>query len=117
VPREMISFPEDQIAELKLLCPDVAQFEEASSTYLPLPGLCLPEGCKPARTDALLCPCGRDGYPSRLFFAEKVECRGPLNWNASGVRIGERNWHAFSWKTASKLRLAQIVAVHLKALR
>ena len=50
VPREMITFPEDQIAELKLLCPDVAQFEEASCPYLPLPGLCLPEGCKPART-------------------------------------------------------------------
>ena len=35
----------------------------------------------------------------------------------NGVRIAERNWHAYSWKTSPNLRLAQMVAAHLRALR
>jgi hypothetical protein len=112
-----MSYPEDQVAELKLLCPDVSQVEEAGCTFLLLPGLNLPDGCRPARTDALLCPSARDGYASRLFFAEKVRSKVGRNWNATGVRIAERNWHAFSWKTNANLRLAQMVAAHLRALQ
>jgi hypothetical protein len=114
-----MSFPEDQVAELKLLCPDVSEVEEAGCKYLLLPGLNLPDECSPARTDALLCPSARDGYPSRLFFAERVQSKAKAepNWNANGVRIAERNWHAFSWKTNPNLRLAQMVAAHLRALR
>lgn len=114
-----MSFPEDQVAELKLLCADVSEVSEAGCTYLFLPGLNLPDGCSPPRTDALLCPTARDGYPSRLFFAEQVQCKASVqpNWNANGVRIAERNWHAFSWKTNSNFRLAQLVAAHLRALR
>ena len=53
--------------------------------------------------------------------AEKVQLpdkpgRKPLNWNGS-VRIAERNWHAFSWRTPGDLRLAQMLSVHLKALQ
>ena len=51
-----MSFPEDQAAELKLLCPDVSVVNEAGCTYLLLPGLNLPDGCSPASTDTLLCP-------------------------------------------------------------
>src|SRR3954463_15225982 len=112
-----MSYPEDQVAELKLLCPDISQVEEAGCTFLLLPGLNLPDGCNPARTDALLCPSARDGYASRLFFAEKVQTKAERNWNATGVRIAERNWHAYSWKTNSNLRLAQMVAAHLRALQ
>lgn len=110
-------YPEDQVAELKLLCPDVSRVEEAGCTFLLLPGLYLPEGCNPARTDALLCPTPRDGYASRLFFAERVQSKPERNWNATGVRIAERNWHAYSWKTNPNLRLAQMVAAHLRALQ
>jgi hypothetical protein len=110
-------FPEDQVAELKQLCPDVTEVEEAGCTFLLLPGLNLPDGCSPARTDVLLCPTARDGYASRLFFAEKVQSKVERNWNATGVRIAERNWHAFSWKANPNLRLAQMVAAHLGALR
>jgi len=112
-----MSFPEDQVVELKLLCPDVSEVEEAGCMYLLLPGLYLPDGCIPARTDALLCPTARDGYESRLFFADRIECKFVPNWNADGVRIVERNWHAFSWKISANLRLVQMVAAHLRALR
>ena len=70
-----MTIPEEEVAELKQLCPDVQQCEEAGCTYLLLPGLILPEGCSPSRTDVLLCPFARDGYSSRLFFAERVQSR------------------------------------------
>ena len=63
-----MSFPEDQIAEVKQLCPDVQLHEEAGCAYLLLPGLNLPDGCSPASMDALLCPTSRDGYPSSPSF-------------------------------------------------
>ncbi len=112
-----MSFPEDQIAELKQLCPDAKVYPEAGCTYLLLPGLSLPEGCEPATSDALLCPTARDGYPSRLFFADKVKSSTERNWNVTGVRIVERTWHAFSWKANPNLRLVQMVAAHVGALR
>jgi hypothetical protein len=112
-----MSLSEDQIAEVKQLCPNVQLHEEAGCAYLLLPGLNLPDGCSPASTDALLCPSARDGYPSRLFFAEKVTSSKQLNWNANGVRITERNWQAYSWKTNPNLRLIQMIAAHLGALR
>lgn len=109
-------FPEDQVAELKLICPDVSAVEEGGCVFLLLPGLHLPEGCSPVCIDALLCPTARDGYDSRLFFSERLQTKTERNWNATGVRIAERNWHAFSWKTSPNLRLAQMVAAHLRAL-
>ena len=110
-------FPEDQIAELKQLCPDVQLHEEAGCAFLLLPGLNLPEGCRPRTLDALLCPTPRDGYPSRLFFSEKVTSPTERNWNATGIRIAERSWTAYSWKANPNLRLAQMIAAHLGALR
>lgn len=114
-----MSFSEDQVAELKRLCPDLCEVVEANCSYVLLPGLNLPEGCSPARTDALLCPSARDGYPSRLFFSERIESKASAipNWNVNGLRIVERNWHAYSWKVNPQLRLAQMVAAHLRALR
>jgi len=111
-------FPTDQIDELKELYPGLALIEEAGNSYLLLPSLVLPTGCKPESVDALLCPAGRDGYPSRLFFADRIQCPKQLNWNASGVRIAERNWHAYSWKIpGTSLRLVQMVFTHLTALQ
>jgi hypothetical protein len=112
-----MTFPDEQVEELKLLCQGVEQAGEGPRTFFYLPGLTLPGGCKPSQSDALLCPTEMDGYPSRLFFA--VQVQGPVsrNWNANGVRILEKNWHAFSWKVSPNLRLAQMVAAHLKGLR
>ena len=113
-----MDFPDDQIAELKALCPGVACGEEGGSTYFVLPSLLLPDGCEPSQIDALLCPTPRDGYSSRLFFAAKLRTRKPLNWNAVRVRILERNWDAYSWRIKrDDLRLAQMISCHLEALR
>ena len=113
-----MDYPDDQIAELKVLCPGVARGDESGSTYFVLPSLLLPDGCEPSEVDALLCPTPRDGYSSRLFFSKRVSSRKSLNWNAVQVRILERNWDAYSWRVnRTDLRLAQMISCHLEGLR
>lgn len=110
--------PQDQIDELKGMYSGLGLIEEAGVQYILIPNLVLPKGCTPATVDALLCPTSRDGYSSRLFFAQQVAGPKPLNWNANGVRIGDRNWHAFSYRIgASAQRLAQLVSSHITALQ
>jgi hypothetical protein len=113
-----MDFPDDEIQELKALHGSVQRADEGGVTFFMLPLLHLPEGCSPERVDSLLCPTARDGYSSRLFFAEKPHSRSTPNWNGQ-VRILERNWYAFSWRIQdpAPLRLAQMVQVHLRGLR
>jgi len=113
-----MEFPAEEVEALKRLILGTQRGEEGGLVYFTLPNLPLPAGVKPESCDALLCPMDRDGYPSRLFFAQKLECSKTLNWNANGFRILERNWYAFSWKlTQTGLRLVQILALHLKPLQ
>ena len=113
-----MTFADDEIQELKSAFSDAMVYEEGGYTFFLLPQVQMPKECTPARMDLLLCPTDRgDGYPSRLFFSERVAGPGPQpNWNSS-VRIIERTWHAYSWKRPGALRLAQMVADHLGALR
>ncbi len=112
-----MSFPSDQIEELKRFFGKIFAIEEGRVTYFFIPALALPPGCTPSSIDALLCPVKRDGYNSRLFFAERIQSSIQRNWNANSVRIAERNWCAFSWQVPENLRLAQMIGVHLRGLR
>jgi hypothetical protein len=112
-----MEFPPDQIEELKAIASGVQESQEGGFLYFLLPSLQLPSGCKPEKIDAILCPMIRDGYPSRLFFAEQITAPVCRNWNVRGVRILERNWYAFSWTVQKGLRLAQMIGAHLKGLR
>ncbi len=112
----MRNLPTDQLEELKPFCSTLSIAEEGGLTYILLQQLKLCEGSTPDTVDALLCPEPRDGYLSRIFFSQKVRFPGLQNpnWNADGVRILEKNWHAISWKTRQEnLRLAQILSDHL----
>jgi hypothetical protein len=116
-----MSLPSDQVDELKLITTDLSAIEEGGVSFILLSNFRLPEGCTPATMDLLLCPVPRDGYSSRLFFAERPipssrPGRGALNWNGA-VRVAEKNWQAFSWRTPAGLRLAQMLSIHLKALQ
>ena len=93
-----MNFTDEQIDELSRVFPDTTQYNEGGVDYFLIPQLALPQGCSPAVADALLCPTVRDGYPSRLFFSEKIETPTSRNWNSLDVRIIERNWNGFSWK-------------------
>jgi len=115
-----MSCPPEEIEELRLAFPGVAEASEGGVVYIFIPDLRLPDGSHPGKVDALLCPdAERHGYPSRLFFAERLESNKNLNWNPpNGIRILERNWHAFSWRLNLRgLRLVQLVALHLKPLQ
>jgi len=101
---------------LQSIWPNAVAAEEGGIKYYLLPQLDLPEGCTPGKVDALLCPVGRDGYPSRLYFAVKIECGVPHNWNGS-VQILDRTWVAISWKTEAGLDPIQMVRVHLRAFK
>jgi len=109
-------FSDDEVAELKHFFPDVQGAKEGGITYLLLQNAKLPQGCQPGSMDLLLCPNERDGYPSRLYFAQKLQQPASLNWNGN-CRVLERNWCAFSWKVEPGLRLAQMIQAHLRALR
>jgi hypothetical protein len=109
-------FPPDQIEELQALYGAVGVAEEGGKAYVHLNRLPLPPGCEPREVEALLCPSGRDGYPSRLLFAVRVQSATSRNWNFEG-RILERNWHSFSWSVPGENhRLAPLVQAHLLAL-
>lgn len=115
---EWMTFPEDQLTELKhLFGHEIRKVVEAGLPYLLIPLLKLPPGCKPNVADALLCPVPRgDGYESRLYLSVQVQLPNARNWNGN-VRICERNWQAVSWKVPKGLTLCQMIAMHLKAFR
>lgn len=96
---------------------ELKTFNEGGMPFILIEKLSLPNGCKPEHEDALLCPSSRDGYPSRLFLASQIQSPIQRNWNAKGVRIGERTWFAVSWKVEAALRLLQMVSAHLGAFR
>ena len=111
-----MAFQQEQLEELKSITPSVKAATEGGYTFLFIERLELPDGCTPYQTDVLLCPTPREGYESRLFFACQISCMAGLNWNGT-IRVLDRTWYAYSWRTKSNLRLAEMLIVHLSALR
>lgn len=108
----------DQRAELEAECEAVGSCIVGNTEFHLLTGLRI-AGCTPPKVDAMLCMGERDGYPTRLFFAERVAPAKPyaLNWKAQTERILERNWHVFSWKVPQGLSPIETLHEHLKPLR
>lgn len=108
-----MAYPREQIEELKGYCKKVGALLELGIEFFHLEALDLPDGCTPATCNALLCPVPKDGYPSRLFFSEQISSRFARNWNGN-IRIGEKNWYAFSWKVEIvSPTLVQLLLAHL----
>jgi hypothetical protein len=106
---------EEQIQELKALCPEARVIAEAGITYLLLPSLKLPPGATPAVVDGLLCPQQHTGYSTRLFISKPVVGKG-TNWTTA--RLVERMWHTPSWQgIGADLRLVEMVLGHLEVYR
>lgn len=112
-----MEFPVDQIEELGEICHGARQYNEAGIVHFFLPGLSMPEKCSPEKVDALLCPTSHYGYTSRLFLAQRITSPQSRNWSTE-ARIMEQTWHAISWNIPeTNLRLAQILALQLRAFR
>jgi hypothetical protein len=108
---------EGDLRELDQLCGGAKEYTEFGLNYVLLPQLRLPSGCTPAVLDALLCLSPRDGYPTRLYFAQQVTSKSSLNWNAQNVAILQRSWFAYSWNYVATGRPIEVLAQHLKALQ
>ena len=109
---------EAELRELDQLCAGAKEYTEFEKNYILLPQLRLPDGCTPTVADALLCLSSRDGYPTRLFFAQQVASKNGLNWNTQNVPILQRSWFAYSWNyVPSEGRPVEVLAQHLRALR
>jgi hypothetical protein len=106
---------QDQIEELKLLCPEAKAASEAGQDYVLLPGLKMPLGANPAVLDGLLCPQQHSGYTTRLFLSAQVAGKGN-NWKS--FRILDRTWYSPSWQgIGNDLRFMEMVIGHLEVYR
>lgn len=111
-----MQYSEEQLGELKtLLGPEVREFEESGYVYVYIPGLKMPPGCSPERTDVLLCPQPHSGYSSRLFFKERIQTPKPVNWNGQVFVLGHQ-WHAFSYNNVGSMPLLDMVINHLRGM-
>ena len=104
---------DEEIQELKHICPEAKEMAEGGIVYLYLPGLKLPAGL--GVVDALLCPQSHSGYPTRLFLSAVVQGKG-ANWTSHVIL--SRTWHTWSWNyIPAGQRPAEILAQHLRAFR
>lgn len=107
---------EDQVRELQRFYPGTKVIPEGGINFLFLPEIELPSGCLPEMTDALLCPEPRDGYHTRLFYSKKIEGIPQKNWNGV-LRVCDKNWYSYSWKSQGGMNLIQMVRYHLSTLK
>lgn len=108
----------EQIEYLKSRWSGVQSVVEGNITYYLVPDVELPDGCTPARANVLICPVDHLGYPCRVFFSQRIECKtAKPNWNHSPHAIADKAWHAFSWQIGKgPYTLHQILAGFLKGL-
>ena len=113
-----MGFPQDQLDELKKSFPEkeILMCDEGGVNFLLIPAISLPDGWTPSVVDLLFCPIQRDGYPSRLYFSEKITGKQALNWNTTTVILG-RTWYAFSWRIDANQSLLNSIFGYLKALK
>ncbi len=113
--------PQSEVEELKRVYPRTLVGQETNVSYYLVAGISLPDHCNPRVVDGLLCPVEQAGYPSRMYFSQRVD-RPPhpdpnkrLNWTGM-IRIMERNWNVLSWRVAAGVnqRLLQMVAAHIE---
>jgi hypothetical protein len=106
---------EVNLGALKRFSSDASTFTEAGLRYIHLPKLGLPTGCTPSEADGLLCMDARDGYPTRLFFSERIATTArTLNWHMT-VTVAGTVWHAFSWNGIPSSESLEVLLGHLNA--
>ena len=107
---------DQELDELRGLSPEAAIYTEGGKDYILLPNVRVPDPTSSLVTDILFCPTDRDGYPSRLFFAQQAPSKTARQWTS--FRIIGREWWAYSWRVDTGTNsLLQLIGIHLGALR
>ncbi|MCC5611713.1 hypothetical protein LC612_34520 [Nostoc sp. CHAB 5834] len=103
-----------QVARLRALCPGAELWDDGGDPLVFLPGLKVLCAGETHTVDGLLCPRARDGYDTRLFFAEQL----PVNRNWGPHVIKALNWYAFSWSgIPADQPWLDILAGHIEAVK
>ena len=111
-----MELPVDEIEEGRAALGNALAFTEGASSLLLVKDI-RPFPEKTDSCDVILIPEPNGGYPSRLFFSEKLN--GPISRNWNGERqFFERTWFAFSWSgvEVSGRRLITLIQQHLRGL-
>lgn len=107
---------EQELDELRKISPEAAIYSEGGKDYVLMPYVRVPDPSSALVTDLLFCPTEREGYPSRLFFAQQVPSKTARPWTS--FRIIGREWWAYSWRVeAGTNSLLQLIGIHMGALR
>lgn len=106
---------EEQMQELKRFYPRAVAIPEGGIDFIFIPELKLPSGCIPDKCDSLLCPAFRDGYHTRLFYSQQITGIPNKNWNGK-LRICDRTWVSYSWKSRDGMELLEMIRYHLSTL-
>lgn len=106
---------EDQFADLLKYYPQAKRASEGGVQYIFISDIELPSGCSPEKVDVLLNPIPQGAYKSRLYYSEKISGIPAKNWNST-VRVLDRNWDAYSWRSEAGMSLLQMVRYHLYTL-
>jgi hypothetical protein len=92
----IVSGRDSDLERLQVLCSgQVVRRSEGNDRFIDLPGLHFHGRGKEHEVDALLCLNQRDGYATKLYFAEQVPELG-TPWTSHYI-LG-RNWFSWSWK-------------------
>jgi hypothetical protein len=110
-----VSRSSDQFEEIEAICAGTKTLTDGPLHLIHFPALSIPTQGRVERMEALLCLTGHEGYSTRLFL-ERLLTIPSRNWKR--VSLVGREWHTWSWNNVpGDLRIAQILAEHLRALR
>ncbi len=103
-----------QLARLRGVCPGAEVWTDGSQPLVYMPGLRVESSGGVHIVDALLCPKGRDGYETRLFFSQRL----PVDRNWQTAVISARTWYAASWSgIAAGQPWLDILGSHLETMK
>lgn len=117
--RFVVSCAEEALASIRKFSPEASVVVDGGVRAVYLPAFRFRFGEQTRSSDLLLYPGSHNGYPSRLFFRERIECtRGDgsaPNWQ-DAVIAGSK-WWSPSWTGVSAdLPLPAMLTAHLRAL-
>lgn len=112
-------YPNEQIHLLQSLYgPKVEERSDGQNLYVFIPGLTMPQGCTPKKSDALFCTQSYaptiGGYTSRLFLKDHVQSSHHVPNNYQPYLIAGETWYAFSHNNVQPGPFPEMIINHLR---
>lgn len=105
-----------QLQKIQTIHPDAARLSEGGIPIVFLPNFTFQAKEGIMAMDLLLYPSSHSGYPTRLFFEQRLQGKEACRW--SEHYVAGRNWWAHSWDgVAASLPWLKILFAHLEAVK